>query len=35
MDFASSAEAAGDRTRWKRIDVKSSVVTQQHRNVME
>ena len=26
MDFASSTRAAEDRTRWKRIVVKSSVV---------
>ena len=28
MDFASSTRAAEDRTRWKRIVIKSSVVPQ-------
>ena len=34
MDFANSARAAEDRTRWKGIVVKSSVVPQRPHNVM-
>ena len=34
IDFASSARAAEDRTRWKRIVVKSSVVPQRPCKVM-
>ena len=34
MDFASSTRAAEDRTRWKEIVVKSSVVPQQPHNIM-
>ena len=34
MDFASSARAAEDMTRWKGIVVKSSVVTQRPHKVM-
>ena len=33
MDFASSARAAEDRTRWKGIVVKSSVVQQRPRMI--
>ena len=33
-DFASSTRAAEDRTRWKGIVVKSTVVPQRHRKVM-
>ena len=35
MDFASSAKAAEDKTRWKEIVVKSSVVLHRPRKVME
>ena len=35
MDFASSARADVNRTRWKRIVVKSSVVPQQPYEVIE
>ena len=34
MDFASSTRAAEDRTRWKGIVVKSSVVPQQPHKIM-
>ena len=34
MDFASSTRAAEDRTRWKGIVIKSSVVPQRPHNVM-
>ena len=34
MDFASSTRAAEDRTRWKGIVVKSSVVLQRPHKVM-
>ena len=34
MDFASSTRAAEDRTRWKGIGVKSSVVPQGPHKVM-
>ena len=34
MDFDSSARAAEDRTRWKVIGVKLSVVSQRPPNVM-
>ena len=34
MDFASSARAAEDKTSWKGIVLKSSVVPQRPRNVM-
>ena len=34
MGFASSTRAAEDRTRWKRVVVKSSVVPQRPRKVM-
>ena len=33
MDFASSARAAEDRTRWKRIVAKSAVLPQRPRTV--
>ena len=35
MDFASSTRAAEDRTRWKGIVVKSSVVPQRPRKVWD
>ena len=35
MDFASSTRAAEDRTWWKEIVVKSSLVPQQPHRVME
>ena len=35
MDFASSTRAAQDSTRWKEVDVKTSVVTKRPRKVME
>ena len=35
MDFVNSNTAAVDRTRWKGIAVKSSVVPQQPSKVME
>ena len=34
MDFASSARTAEDRTRWKGIAVKSSVIPQRPHKVM-
>ena len=34
MDFASSIRSADDRTRWKGIVVKSSVVPQRHHKGM-
>ena len=34
VNFASSTRTAEDRTRWKGIVVKSSVVSQRHRKVM-
>ena len=34
MDFASSTRAAEDRTRWKGVVVKSSVVPQRHHKVI-
>ena len=34
MDFASSTRAAKDRTRWKGIVVKASVVSQRPHKVM-
>ena len=34
MDYASSARAAEDRTRWKEIVVKSSVVPQRPHKAM-
>ena len=34
MDFANSARAAEDRTRWKGIDVKSSLVPQRPHKVI-
>ena len=34
MDFASSARAAEDRTRWKGVVLKSSVVPQRPRKFM-
>ena len=34
MDFASSTRATEDKTRWKDIIVKSSVVPRQPRKVM-
>ena len=35
MDFASTTRAAEDRTRWKGIVVKLSVVPQRARKVMD
>ena len=35
MDFASSTRAAEDRTRWRGIVVKSSLVPQRLHKVME
>ena len=35
MNFASSARTVEDRTRWKGIVVKSSVVPQRPRKIME
>ena len=35
MGFASSVTAAEDRTRWKRIVVKSSVVPKQPRKLWD
>ena len=34
MDFASSARAAENRTRWKGTVVKAFVVLQRHKKVM-
>ena len=34
IDFSGSTSAAEERTRWKRVVVKSSVVPQRHRKVM-